>query len=148
MEGFLSCGPETSSKGTSGSVHPSPGTWSRVTVVSECQLRTVSDGETLVVWGHPLGVGLEVGQGNAEVEGRAVEEDGDEGVGGAGVGDHLLGEEDVVHNLLVLDVQFLILHNLPPASPVIYPPEQEDGSVTLSSFNQRFSLQIIDFFHL
>ena len=117
-------------------------------VVSKGQLRTVSNGEALVVWGHPLGVGLEVSQGYAEVEGRAVEEDGDQGVGGAGVGDHLLGEEDVVDDLLVLDVQFLILHNLPSASPVIYPPEQEDGSITLSSFNQWFSLQIIDFFHL
>ena len=104
-------------------------------VVSEGQLRTISDGEALVVRGHSLGVGLEVGQGHSEVQGWAVQEDGDEGVGGARVGDHLLSKEDVVDDLLVLDVQLLVLHDLPPAPPVINPPEQEDCSITLTSFN-------------
>ena len=82
-----------------------------------------------------LSVVFELCQGHTKVKEWTVEEDGDKGMSGTTVGDDLLGKENVVDNFLVLDIQLLVFNNLPPASPVIYPSEEKDSSITLASFH-------------
>ncbi|KYQ60753.1 hypothetical protein ALC60_00200 [Trachymyrmex zeteki] len=58
---------------------------------------------------------------------------------------HLLGEEDIVNNLLILDKAFILLHDLSPRSSFLNPSKQEDEAIDWTF--QRL-LQIIDLFHL
>ena len=67
---------------------------------------------------------------------------------GAGVGDDLLSKPDPVDNLLVLDIQILLVNNLPPAPTIVNPAEEKDGSVALTTLHQGLPLQVIDLLHL
>jgi len=132
-----------------GPVLAPPGAGHRVAVVGHRQGRAVPYSEPLVLRGHPLHVAPQGGQGGAKLQVGAVEEDGDEGVGGAAVGDHLLGEEHRIYLLLVPDVELLLVHHLPPAPPVLDPPEEEYcAEAGGPALHQRLPLQVVDLLHL
>ena len=94
-----------------------PGSWNGVRVVRPRQLWAVADGESLVLGVHADHVHLQLAQGISEkLFVGAVEQDGDEGVGGAAVGHDLVREEDLVDAVLVAHEQRL-LGVLAPLSP-------------------------------
>jgi len=65
-------------------------------VVRQADLVAVGDGQTLEVRGEIAREGLELGQRIAQLDVLAVEQDGQDGLRGAGVADHLLGEEEPI----------------------------------------------------
>ena len=117
------------------------------------QLWAVSNGESLCLWVHAGHVPLQLRQGGAQFAVWAVEQDGDERVGGAAVGHDLLGEEDGVDGVLVLDEERVLLDELPPCPPVFDPFKQEDeaeggGGRAVQRGHQGNATKVVNLLHL